>query len=70
MYLIFERLFVFKDGIARSGAAGLNELRNAVFARVAQHSIRKLACNVFTHIHNLDLNFHLSKQTGALSKVM
>ncbi|VVD00595.1 unnamed protein product [Leptidea sinapis] len=55
-------------GIARATAAGFNELRNAVFARVAQHSIRKLACNVFTHLHNLDLSFHLGRQTGALSK--
>uniref|UniRef100_A0A182YR34 Iron-sulfur clusters transporter ABCB7, mitochondrial n=1 Tax=Anopheles stephensi TaxID=30069 RepID=A0A182YR34_ANOST len=57
-------------GIARAGAAGFNELRNAVFARVAQHSIRKIATNVFLHLHNLDLQFHLSKQTGALSKTI
>ncbi|XP_058460836.1 iron-sulfur clusters transporter ABCB7, mitochondrial isoform X2 [Malaya genurostris] len=57
-------------GIARAGAAGFNELRNAVFAKVAQHSIRKIATNVFLHLHNLDLQFHLSKQTGALSKTI
>ncbi|KAI8429299.1 hypothetical protein MSG28_007796 [Choristoneura fumiferana] len=57
-------------GIARATAAGFNELRNAVFAKVAQHSIRRLACNVFTHIHNLDLSFHLGRQTGALSKTI
>ncbi|XP_065076840.1 iron-sulfur clusters transporter ABCB7, mitochondrial isoform X2 [Ochlerotatus camptorhynchus] len=57
-------------GIARAGAAGFNEMRNAVFARVAQHSIRKIATNVFLHLHNLDLQFHLSKQTGALSKTI
>lgn len=60
----------FIDGIARAGAAGFNELRNAVFAKVAQRSIRKIAANVFTHLHNLDLSFHLSRQTGALSKVI
>lgn len=59
----------FLDGIARAGAAGFNELRNAVFAKVAQHSIRRIARNVFLHLHNLDLAFHLSRQTGALSKV-
>lgn len=47
----------------------MNELRNAVFASVAQQSIRKIASNVFLHLHNLDLSFHLSRQTGALSKV-
>ena len=45
-------------GAARAGALGLNELRNAVFARVAQHSIRKIAQNVFRHLHNLDLGTH------------
>lgn len=56
-------------GIARSGAAAFNEIRNAVFAKVAHHSIRKIATNVFMHLHNLDLAFHLNRQTGALSKV-
>ena len=42
-------------GLARAGALGFSELRNAVFARVAQHSIRKIAQNVFRHLHNLDL---------------
>ncbi|XP_055378653.1 iron-sulfur clusters transporter ABCB7, mitochondrial isoform X2 [Condylostylus longicornis] len=57
-------------GIARAGASAFNELRNAVFAKVASHSIRKIATNVFLHLHNLDLAFHLSKQTGALSKTI
>ncbi|CRK95805.1 CLUMA_CG009260, isoform B [Clunio marinus] len=57
-------------GIARASAAGFNELRNAVFARVASHSIRKIAVNTFMHLHNLDLSFHLNKQTGALSKTI
>lgn len=65
-------LFLFVclvDGIARAGSAGFNELRNAVFAHVASHSIRRIAVNVFSHLHNLDLAFHLNKQTGTLSKV-
>ncbi|XP_018350170.1 PREDICTED: ATP-binding cassette sub-family B member 7, mitochondrial [Trachymyrmex septentrionalis] len=57
-------------GIARAGAAGFSELRNAVFAKVAQHSIRKIAKNVFVHLHNLDMAFHLNRQTGALSKTI
>ncbi|XP_033227058.1 ATP-binding cassette sub-family B member 7, mitochondrial [Belonocnema kinseyi] len=57
-------------GIARAGAAGFNELRNAIFAKVAQNSIRKIARNVFQHLHDLDLAFHLSRQTGALSKTI
>lgn len=57
-------------GVARAGSAGLSELRNAVFARVASHSIRSIAQNVFKHLHNLDLQFHLNRQTGALSKTI
>jgi hypothetical protein len=48
-------------GIARAGSSACNELRNAVFARVAQHSIRKIAQNVFRHLHNLDLVSHGGK---------
>ena len=57
-------------GAARIGAAGFSELRSAVFAKVAQHSIRSIAQNVFKHLHNLDLSFHLNRQTGALSKTI
>jgi ATP-binding cassette subfamily B (MDR/TAP) protein 7 len=58
------------DALARIGAAGFNELRNAIFARVAQHSQRSIGVNVFLHLHKLDLDFHLSRQTGALSKAI
>ena len=51
-------------GVARAGAALFNELRNAIFAKVAQSSIRRVAKNVFLHLHNLDLSFHLARQTG------
>ncbi|XP_077322818.1 iron-sulfur clusters transporter ABCB7, mitochondrial [Lithobates pipiens] len=57
-------------GVARASSALFNELRNAVFGKVAQNSIRRIAKNVFLHLHNLDLGFHLSRQTGALSKAI
>ncbi|KAG8183486.1 hypothetical protein JTE90_001052 [Oedothorax gibbosus] len=57
-------------GMARMGASLFNELRNAVFAKVAHDSIRRVAKSVFLHLHNLDLSFHLSRQTGALSKAI
>ncbi|XP_072482506.1 iron-sulfur clusters transporter ABCB7, mitochondrial isoform X2 [Notamacropus eugenii] len=57
-------------GVSRAGAALFNEVRNAVFGKVAQNSIRRIARNVFLHLHNLDLSFHLSRQTGALSKAI
>ncbi|KAL2768536.1 iron-sulfur clusters transporter ABCB7, mitochondrial isoform 5 [Daubentonia madagascariensis] len=57
-------------GVSRAGAAFFNEVRNAVFGKVAQNSIRRIAKNVFLHLHTLDLGFHLSRQTGALSKAI
>ncbi|XP_077435013.1 iron-sulfur clusters transporter ABCB7, mitochondrial [Vanacampus margaritifer] len=57
-------------GLSRACAAFFNELRNMVFGKVAQSSIRRIAKNVFLHLHNLDLGFHLSRQTGALSKAI
>ncbi|XP_062856448.1 iron-sulfur clusters transporter ABCB7, mitochondrial isoform X2 [Trichomycterus rosablanca] len=59
-----------QDGVSRAGSALFNELRNAVFGKVAQSSIRRIAKNVFLHLHSLDLSFHLSRQTGALSKAI
>jgi len=57
-------------GAARATALGCGELRNAVFAKVSQQSIRKIAQKVFLHLHDLDLSFHLNRQTGALSKTI
>lgn len=58
------------DGTTRIGAAVFQELRNAVFASVAQKAIRRVACNVFEHLLRLDLNFHLSRQTGGLTRAI
>lgn len=57
-------------GVARIGASAFSELRNAVFANVAQRSIRKIARSVFTHLLNLDLSWHLSRQTGGLTRAI
>ncbi|MCJ1468907.1 Iron-sulfur clusters transporter atm1, mitochondrial [Pseudocyphellaria aurata] len=57
-------------GATRIGAAVFQEVRNAVFASVAQKAIRRVACNVFEHLLKLDLSFHLSRQTGGLTRAM
>ena len=55
-------------GAARAGSSLFNELRNSIFAKVASESIRRVAVNVFSHLHKLDLQYHLNRQTGALSR--
>ncbi|KAI2804254.1 ATP-binding cassette sub- B member 7, mitochondrial [Blomia tropicalis] len=57
-------------GVARASTSLFNEMRNAVFAKVAHNSISRVANQVFTHLHNMDLNFHLNRNTGALSKTI
>ena len=57
-------------GVTRIGSALFQELRNAVFASVAQKAIRNVARNVFNHLLRLDLNFHLSRQTGGLTRAL
>ena len=57
-------------GVTRVGSVLFQELRNAVFASVAQKAIRRVACNVFQHLLRLDLNFHLSRQTGGLTRAL
>ncbi|KAG6570613.1 ABC transporter B family member 25, partial [Cucurbita argyrosperma subsp. sororia] len=57
-------------GIARSGASAFNELRTAVFSKVALRTIRSVSRKVFSHLHDLDLQYHLSRETGALSRTI
>lgn len=46
----------------------LGELRDLVFGKVAERAQRRAALKVFEHLHRLDLDFHLSRRTGALSR--
>lgn len=57
-------------GAARAGSALFQELRNTVFSHVSQQAIRKIATQAFLHLHNMDLSFHLSRQTGGLSRAI
>ncbi|GLU02614.1 hypothetical protein SLE2022_198590 [Rubroshorea leprosula] len=57
-------------GIARTGAAAFNELRTAVFSKVALRTIRSVSRKVFSHLHDLDLRYHLSRETGALNRII
>lgn len=57
-------------GGARFGAVLFGELRNAVFASVAQLAIRRVAQDTFKHLLNMDLQFHLLSQTGGLTRAI
>jgi ATP-binding cassette subfamily B protein len=57
-------------GLARVLSQAFAELRDGVFAKVAQRAIRRVALQTFNHLHRLSLRFHLERQTGGLSRAI
>ena len=55
-------------GALRLSTTLFAELRDVVFVRVTQRAIRRIALNVFRHLHSLSLRFHLERQTGGVSR--
>lgn len=60
--------FILAYGGLRFGSVFLGEMRDAVFARVTERAMRRVAMRVFAHLHRLDLDFHLSRKTGGLAR--
>lgn len=57
-------------GMARLMSNGFNQLRDVVFAPVAQSALRKLALETFNHIHALSMRYHIARKTGGLSRII
>jgi ABC-type transport system involved in Fe-S cluster assembly fused permease/ATPase subunit len=57
-------------GIARLMNVGFQQLRDAIFARVAQRALRMLALQTFEHIHRLSMRYHITRKTGGLSRII
>jgi len=56
--------------VARVVSVGFNQLRDALFARVGQYAVRRLAYQTFVQMHALSLRFHLERRTGGLSRII
>ena len=63
-------MLILGYGIARIGAAGFGEIRDALFASVSQRAVRLVALRTYQHLHRVSLRFHLDRQTGGLSRVI
>jgi len=63
-------LLVLAYAASRFSTTLFDNLRNAVFERVGQDATRRLAADVFRHLHGLSLRFHLERRTGAVTKVV
>lgn len=69
-FLLGAVMLVLAYNFARILQAGLNQLRDALFASVGQYAVRQLAYRTFVHLHRLSLRFHLERRTGGLSRVI
>ena len=68
LFMLVPVALIVGYGIARIITFAFVEVRDALFSKVSQHSIRQISLNMFKHVHNLSLQFHLNRQTGALAK--
>lgn len=66
--LIVPLGIILAYGLLRISASLFTELREALFAKVTQNAVRKVALQVFEHLHSLALSFHLARQTGGVSR--
>ncbi|WP_417520293.1 ABCB family ABC transporter ATP-binding protein/permease [Marinobacter sp.] len=61
-------VLVVAYGMLRFGSTLFGELRDAVFARVAERAMRRVSLRVFRHLHDRELAFHLDRKTGGLAR--
>ncbi len=66
--LMLPVALILAYGGVRIASVVFGELRDAIFAKVTQRSIRRIALRVFRHLHRLALRFHLDRQTGGVSR--
>ena len=66
--LVVPAGLILAYGLLRVSASLFTELRESLFARVTQNAVRKVALQVFEHLHSLALSFHLERQTGGVSR--
>ena len=63
-------MLVVAYAVARFAGVLADNLRNALFEKVGQGAARRLSGQVFRHIHDLSLRFHLERRTGSLTKIV
>ena len=66
--LMLPLLLVAAYGAVRFTNVLFSELRDVLFGRVTEHAMRRISLEVYTHIHQLDLEFHLNRKTGGLAR--
>ena len=68
LFMLVPIALIVGYGVTTIIAFTFVQVRDALFSKVSQHSIRQISLNMFKHLHDLSLQFHLNRQTGALAK--
>ncbi len=66
--IVVPLLFIVFYGLLRFSSVFFSEARDAVFSRITERAMRRIVLRVFRHLHALELEFHLSRQTGGISR--
>jgi ABC-type transport system involved in Fe-S cluster assembly fused permease/ATPase subunit len=66
--LILPVALLIAYGVLRFANVLFGELRDTIFGRVTERAMRQVGLTVFQHLHALDLEFHLNRRTGGLSR--
>ncbi len=61
---------VLAYGVGRVFMVVFAQMRDAVFAKVGQRTVREMSARTFRHLHDLSLSYHLSRKTGGLSRII
>ena len=68
LLMLIPIALIISYGVVRIASLTFEGMRDALFSKVSQHAIREVTLTIFKHLHSLSLQFHLNRQTGALSK--
>src|SRR3569623_1339585 len=68
LVLMLPIAFLIGYGAMRLASSAFSELRDAIFAKVTQRAIRRVALQVFRHLHRLALRFHLARHRARLAR--
>ena len=66
--LVVPVMLIIAYGLLRFGSVFFAEARDAIFSRITERAMRSMVLKVFRHLHSLELEFHLSRQTGGISR--
>jgi ATP-binding cassette subfamily B protein len=68
--LVVPLALIVAYGLVRVASAAFSELRDALFEKVSQRAIRRVALETFGHLHRLSLRFHLDRRTGGVTRAI